>query len=95
VYLDISLKNTSTERINNVAYVDKVPAYFAFVNNDLKLISEEDRIIQRRPGIGEYNILIDGFYLDPGEETIIRIELETLPLSYGHIQVGLYEDGEV
>jgi len=49
----------------------------------------------RKSGVGFYNLIVDGFYLDPGEETILRFELETLPLSYGHIQVGLYEKGEL
>ena len=95
VYFDIRLKNTSTQRKNNVAYVDSIPKYFNFSDENLILVTEENQKVPRKPAIAEYNIVLDGFYLDPGEEVKVRYELKTLPLSYGHIQVGLYEKAEV
>ncbi len=95
VYLDISIKNTSNTRKNNIAYVDSLPKFFKFSNNTFEVLTQENTIIERKPWIGEYDILVDGFYLDPGEETILRFEITTLPLSYGHMQVGLYEKWEV
>jgi len=95
VYYDITIKNTSSERKNNIAYVDSIPKYFKFVDDQFIVLSEDNTSYTRKPGIGWYNILLDWFFLDPGEETVVRYELETLPLSYGHLQVWLYETWEV
>ncbi|MCH8518895.1 VCBS repeat-containing protein, partial [Candidatus Gracilibacteria bacterium] len=94
VYLDISLTNTSNVRKDNIAYVDTLPKFFKFKNNEMLILTEDNLVMQRGRGVGNYQILIDGFYLDPDEEVIIRIELEALPLQYGHMQVGIYEQGE-
>lgn len=91
VYFDISLKNTTNRRKNNVAYVDTLPKYFQFADENITILSEENRVIQRKTGVAEYDIIVDSFYLDPGEEVKVRIQLLARPLSYGHIQVGLYE----
>jgi len=88
------LTNTSTERKNNIAYADMLPKFFRFKNNEMIIMTEDERVIERTRGVGNYQILIDRFFLDPGEETIIRIELEALPLQYGHMMVGLFEQGE-
>lgn len=95
VYFDISLKNTTNRRKNNVAYVDTLPKYFQFSDENITILSDENRVIPRKTGIAEYDIIVDSFYLDPGEEVKVRIQLLARPLSYGHIQVGLYETGEV
>jgi len=94
VYLDISLTNTSSTRKNNIAYADMLPKFFTFKNNEMIILSEDERILQRGGWVWIYQIFIDWFYLDPGEETTIRIELEALPLQYGHMQVGIYEQWE-
>lgn len=95
IYYDITIKNTSSTRKNNIAYVDNIPKYFYFIDTDFTILSQDNRRVTRSPGINEYSILLDGFFLDPGEETIVRYELWTHPLSYGHMQVWLYEDGEI
>lgn len=79
----------------NVAYVDTLPKYFQFTTENVILLSEDGQEVPRKTGLAEYNIMLDGFYLDPGEEVRVRYELTTLPLSYGYMQVGLYETGEV
>lgn len=33
--------------------------------------------------------------MNPGEEKLVRLEIITLPISYGDLQIGLHEDGEV
>jgi uncharacterized repeat protein (TIGR01451 family) len=91
VYYDISIRNTSTTRKDNIAYVDSIPAYFHFATTDLTVLTQDNLSVPRKAGVDQYEILLDGFYLDPGEETIVRYELTTLPLSYGYMQVGLYE----
>jgi len=95
IYFDISIKNTSDTLKNNIAYVDTLPQFFRFVSDEFEVLSEQWRKIPRKYGVWEYNIILDWFSLAPGEETIVRYELEALPLSYGHIQVGLYEGWEV
>lgn len=94
VYLDISLINTSAVRRNNIAYADMLPKFFQFKNEEIIILSEDNRVLQRGRWVWSYQIFIDWFYLDPGEETIIRIELEALPLQYWHMQVGIYEQWE-
>lgn len=94
VYLDISLKNTSSTRKDNLAYADMLPKFFQFKNDEIIILSEENKVLQRGRWVWSYQIFIDWFYLDPGEETLIRIELEALPLQYGHMQVGIYEQWE-
>ena len=91
VFFDITLKNTGSQRKNNVAYVDSIPKYFKFLSEDVILQSEDDEAVPRKTPIGEYDIVLDGFFLNPGEEVKVRYELQTLPLSYGHLQVGLFE----
>jgi uncharacterized repeat protein (TIGR01451 family) len=95
VYYDISIKNTSSTRKNNIAYVDSIPAYFHFASQDLIVLTQDNLSVPRKLWVDQYEILLDGFFLDPGEETIVRYELTTLPLSYGYMQVWLYEQGEV
>jgi uncharacterized repeat protein (TIGR01451 family) len=95
IYYDISIKNTSSTRKNNIAYVDSIPSYFHFATQDLIVLTQDNLSVPRKPWIDRYEILLDGFFLDPGEETIVRYELTTLPLSYGYMQVWLYEQGEV
>lgn len=95
VYYDISIKNTSSSRKNNIAYVDSIPQYFNFATQEFTILTQDNISVPRKSGVNEYNILLDWFYLDPGEEILVRYELTTLPLSYGYMQVGLYEDGEV
>lgn len=65
------------------------------MDENFTILTQGNKVVPRKRGIAEYNIVLDGFYLNPGEETKVRYELKTLPLSYGHIQVGLYEAGEV
>lgn len=95
VYFDISLTNTTRSRINNIAYADNIPKFFKQLEDNFQVLSENGRNIKLAPSIGNYNIFIDGFYLDPGETTTIRFTLETLPLEYGHLQVWLFEAGEL
>lgn len=95
VYYDISIKNTGSQRRENVAYVDTIPKYFRFATNNFTVLSQDNLQLERNRGINNYSILLDWFFLEPGEEVIVRYELETLPLSYGFLQVGLYEDGEI
>lgn len=97
VYYDITFKNESKKRLENIAYVDDLPEYLYFDNTEF--ISGPGEVgefrAQRKSGVDSYEILLDGLYLDPGEEMTVRYELRTYPLSYGHIQVGLFESGEV
>ncbi|NDK10028.1 VCBS repeat-containing protein [Candidatus Gracilibacteria bacterium] len=95
VFYDITIKNTSNTRKNNIAFVDDLPDYFKFRDDNFTVISQDNLEVVRKSGIGEYEILIDGFTLAPGEEAVIRFELETLPIEYGYMQVGLYEKGEL
>ncbi len=95
VYYDISIKNTSATRKNNVAYVDSIPKYFHFTSNTFTVLTQDNLEVIRNPGINNYSILLDGFFLEPGEEIIVRYELETLPLSYWFLQVWLYEQWEL
>ena len=94
VYYDIAIKNTSSEIKENVAYVDYIPKYFTFASDEYTISGIEDPI-PRKQGVWNFNILLDGIYLNPGEEITVRYELITQPLTYGHMQVGLYESGEV
>ena len=94
VYLDISLTNTSNIRKDNIAYADMLPKFFNFKNDQMIILTEDERIMKRSSWVWSYHILIDRFYLDPWEETIIRIELEALPLQYGHMEVGIFEQWE-
>jgi len=95
VYFDIRIQNTSSSVKSNMAYVDSLPEFFRFATDDFEVLSEDGRRIDRWYGIAWYEIVVDGFSLDPGEETVIRFELEALPFNYGHIQVGLYEAWEL
>jgi uncharacterized repeat protein (TIGR01451 family) len=95
VYYDISIKNTSATRKNNIAYVDAIPQYFHFASQDFTVLTQDNLTVERQQWIDGYDILLDGFYLEPGEETVVRYQLTTLPLSYGYMQVWLYEAWEV
>jgi len=95
VFYDISITNTSSERKENVAYVDTIPKYFQFTSNTFTVLTQDNLELTRNAGINNYSILLDWFFLEPGEEVVVRYELESLPLSYGFLQVGLYEAGEL
>jgi len=95
VYYDISITNTSSQRRENVAYVDMIPKYFRFATNTFTVLTQDNLELTRNRGINNYSILLDWFFLEPWEEVIVRYELETLPLSYWFMQVGLYEKWEV
>jgi len=94
VHFDIQITNTSSERKENIAYADMLPKFFRFKNNEMIILTEDERVIERSRWVWSYQILIDGFSLEAWEETIIRIELEALPLSYGHMIVGIFEQWE-
>lgn len=95
IYFDVTLRNTWSTPKNNIAYVDILPQYFSFASEEFEVLSEGGRMVPMRRWVGQYNILIDGLSLWAWEETIVRFELIALPVSHGHIQVWLYEDGEV
>jgi len=60
VYYEISFKNTSSQVRENIAYVDTIPKYFRFKNDEYILISdgkEESR--ERSSGVGRFQILLD------------------------------------
>ncbi len=90
--LEIRLTNTSSNPLTGIAYVDSLPEYFELT--DGVFTAGDGTVYQRKSGIGTYNILLDGLSLAPGETQTATLNLTTLPLKYGHIQVGLYEVGE-
>ena len=48
-----------------------------------------------KDGISEYDFFVDRLNLRAGQATSFTYRTTTLPLQYGHIQVGYFEDGEL
>ena len=94
VYLDISLRNTGTEQVNDIEYVDNISRFFQFSDETFTILESWERVLKNR-ALWSFNIVINSIELNPGEEKIFRFELETLPFSYGDMQVGLFEEGEL
>jgi len=95
VNVELRLRNTGTQTLNNIAFVDTIAPNFTLHSQEVLIVSEAGKTIQAKPWLGLYDILIDGFFMSPWEEVVMRYTLKTLPLKYGYIQVGLFEEGEL
>jgi uncharacterized repeat protein (TIGR01451 family) len=48
VYYDISIKNTSATRKDNIAYVDSIPQYFHFATQDVIVLTQDNLSVPRK-----------------------------------------------
>lgn len=91
--IDFSLEitNKSNKRLDNIAYVEDVLTLFT-VDNTSFISSKDVNISYDSPG---YDFMIDDFNLEVGETFTLSAKLLTAPISYGYIQVWLFENDEV
>lgn len=95
VAVEVRIKNTGNQIRNNVAFVDTIAKNFVLDSTEITVLSQDNKTLPVKQWPGIYDLLIDWFFLIPGEEIILEYTLETLPLRYGYIQVGLFEEGEL
>lgn len=95
VEITISITNSGTTRLRNVAYLDAL---------ERKLFTEGDAATYRieAPGLtktgalesltnSNFDFLFDGFSLNPGDTAKITYVVKTLPVSFGKFLVGKLE----
>nr|MDD3720153.1 VCBS repeat-containing protein [Candidatus Gracilibacteria bacterium] len=92
VNIEVKLKNTSNSTKKNIAYAENIEDYFYFNNAGNNVQTSKESNI--RYNIGNYDFVVDNFSLNPGEELSLEYQVETLPLTYGYLETGLFEKGE-
>lgn len=90
VAVEVRLKNTTGTRLENIAYAEFIPQNF-FLDSEI-LAEKELRITETG---GKYSFVLDGFSLAGGAEILFTYTLQAYPFTYGYIDVGLFESGEV
>ncbi|MCD5380636.1 VCBS repeat-containing protein, partial [Candidatus Gracilibacteria bacterium] len=89
VDVTVVLKNTTETPKIGVAYVDSVVSPFEM--SEMK-ITIANKAIEREAPAG-YNLLVDGIDLAAGESITIKYTLRVLPITFGDIKLGLFEEG--
>lgn len=95
VAVEIRMQNTGNQTRNNIAFVDTIARNFVLDSEEITVLSEWNQTLPVKQWPGIYDLLIDWFFLTPGEEVVLQYTLKTLPLKYGYLQVGLFEEGEL
>ncbi len=107
VKLNIKITNTSQNKINNIAYADKIPENFTISSNpeySLKIAWNDissDNIITKTPINADFSILIDSYKLDnrevhislnPWESIEFSLSLDTNAYEYWYIKAWLFDE---
>ena len=91
VKVEVTLKNVSWSRLNNVVYAEKVPEVFNLDKTSFK--SQTDFDIY--DGVSWYNYLVDNFDIPVWWSFTYTYETKVRPLKYSTLQVWLFENWEV
>lgn len=89
--VEIKIKNTSWNTLNNLVYVDKVPSYIKFSKSSIS--ANIDNIKIKNPW-STYDFLVDSFSLKSNEEITIKYFWAIKTLRYTDIRVWLFEEWE-
>lgn len=92
IKVDVSVKNTSTSTLKNLAYIDNIPELFVLVKDSL--VINNTGAIQKNPPLW-FDLLVNGFSLNPNQELNLTYYIKTLAIKHSFIQVWLFEDWEV
>ncbi len=92
VKVKILLTNTSWETRENMAYAEIIDKYFSLEWEDSIKMSSSGSILSN---VWYYDFVVDKFSMPPNATYEINYEVTTLPLKYGHIETGLFEEWEV
>ncbi|PID87581.1 hypothetical protein CSB07_00690 [Candidatus Gracilibacteria bacterium] len=90
VLVKIKLTNTSSKKLKNIAYLEKVENYFSLKKGSI----ENSKNLEAKRPMGTYSFMFDGFSLSPGETLEISYNAFTKNISYSYLKVGLFEKGE-
>ncbi|MDD5769409.1 MAG: hypothetical protein PHE25_00425 [Candidatus Gracilibacteria bacterium] len=107
VKLNIKITNNTNKKINNVAYVDKIPDPFFLSTDSLislniggKEIKQSDILLKSSPS-DDYTFLLDSYKdsgneksisLNPGESIFLGVYLNTNAFTFGFIEVGDFDN---
>ncbi|MCH2188381.1 hypothetical protein MK079_00960 [Candidatus Gracilibacteria bacterium] len=91
IEVTVILENVSSSRKNNIVYGEDAGELFR-VDESSIVLGEQGEV---KDGISEYDFFVDRLNLRAGQATSFTYRTTTLPLQYGHIQVGYFEDGEL
>lgn len=107
VKLTLQIKNTTSQTLENLAYVEKVNEIFSLNEHSQyslmigwQSIAPEDILLQPAPS-SEYTFLLDSYlqwdvkkYIEllPGQELIFTLTLTTADFTYGDIEVWFFDE---
>lgn len=91
VLVDVTLTNTSSNTISDIAYLEDIPNMFSLDTSSIL----NNKNIEVKSWVWTYKFLVENFSLAPSESIEILYKISTRPLSYGFIDVWLFEEGEV
>jgi len=91
VDVTITLKNIRNTTLHNIAYIEDTLELFTLDKKSIQT-SEDVNIVTEVP---LHSFLIDGFSLSKNDTITFTYQMTTLPIKYGYLKVGLYEDGEL
>ena len=91
IKVDIKLINTGNKKLENVAYLEKLPLIFTLNEDSISIPND----FYLNLDIPWYDFLVDGFSLDPDESITISYNAETKPLKYWYLKLGLFEEWEL
>ncbi|MCP4523052.1 MAG: hypothetical protein GY828_02425, partial [Candidatus Gracilibacteria bacterium] len=91
VNFTLNITNNTDDVLKNIAYVETVLPVFALDETSIKT-NKKTVVSFDTPG---YEFLIDNFELEPGETLELTAQLKMVPIKFGYLRVGLFENGEV
>ena len=91
IKIDITLINTWIERLENIAYIEKLENIFEIKNDSINIPSG----LSLTKNFQWYDFLVDNFSLNPWESISINYSAEIRPIKYWYLKVGLYEEWEL
>ena len=92
VKVEITLTNESGKKLNNMVYMESIPQPFT-LNKDIAIVAPTG--VRISPGTGNYEFMADNFNMAAGSQVKITYQVTTLPIKFGYIMAGLFENGEV
>jgi len=93
VLVDVFITNTSNKTIGDIVYAEQIEDLFTLDRSSLEV--SDGITVEPNFDVPSVHFLLDSFTLSPNDSFKISYEVKVKPMKFGHLQVWLFEDGEL
>ena len=93
IVVEVFVKNTSNKTIRDIVYAEQIEDLFTLDTSSIEM--SDGIIVELNFDVPSVHFLLDSFTLSPNDSFKITYEVKTKPMKFGHLQVWLFEEGEL